>query len=396
VYRPSRLRRPGSGPPEESAAVAVFVAVCLLGLFAFAALAVDMSTIFNARRDDQNGADHAALAAAFAACAGGNGIAAGYASALGNGFNDDGVTNDVIVTDMGDGVYEVIIRTEDEDTFAGTLGVDGLRASARALAGCTLAGGGGSYAVFAGATDCGDHTIDWSGSTNTVVGGVHSNDGIYMGGSDNSVDGDSTAVDDEGSTIGDNNTLDPPLAQGTVLPYPVPFEIAHYEPGGSKATLAGALYYNAGNNKIDTGWLESQGLYNSSTKQLDPGIYYTTNDIDISPDFKGSVTMVTSNGKISLTGSTQQITPWDPDGLLLFSARDTLCDEYAIKMSGSTNTWEGIVYAPEGMIEMSGSGNSTFEGSLIGATVRVNGSGLQISAFEDVGGGGEPKVSLLE
>jgi hypothetical protein len=377
--------------------VAVFVAVCLIGMMALAALAIDMSVFGNARRDDQNGADQAALAAAYAACHGGDPIATGYASALGNGFNDDGVTNDVIVTDLGEETYEVIIRTEDEETFAGTVGVDGISASARAVAGCTTGGGGGSHAIFAGATDCGDHTIEFSGSDNVVTGGMHSNDGVYFGGQNNSVEGESTAVDDEGSTIGDN-TLDPPLAHGDVLPYPVPFEISQYEPGGSKAELADSTgqYYDAGTNKIDTGWLESNGLYNSSTKQLDPGLYFTTGDIDISPDFVGNVTMVTSTGKISLTGSVQEMTPWDPDGLLLFSNRDTACDEFAIKMSGSENSWEGIVFAPLGMIEMSGSGNSTFEGSLIGATVRLNGSGLDIVADEDLFPSGEPKVSLLE
>ena len=62
-------------------------------------------------------------------------------------------------------------------------------------------------------------------------------------------------------------------------------------------------------------------------------------------------------------------------------------------MSGSSNSWSGVVYAPHGMIEMSGSSNSTLTGSLIAYTLKLNGSDLKIQA--DPSGLIKPPVTRL-
>ena len=64
-------------------------------------------------------------------------------------------------------------------------------------------------------------------------------------------------------------------------------------------------------------------------------------------------------------------------------------------MSGSTNSWEGVIYAPDGMIEMSGSSNTTLTGSLIGYTVKANGSDLRIQADPDLFPG-DPVTRITE
>ena len=58
-----RRHRPGRAP-DERGAILVTVALSMLALLAFAALAVDVGQIYSARRSDQSAADAAALAAA--------------------------------------------------------------------------------------------------------------------------------------------------------------------------------------------------------------------------------------------------------------------------------------------------------------------------------------------
>lgn len=55
------------------------------------------------------------------------------------------------------------------------------------------------------------------------------------------------------------------------------------------------------------------------------------------------------------------------------------------RQSGSDSEWNGIVWAPGGLIEMSGSMNeTTLEGTLIGWAVRLNGSNLTIAYQADL------------
>jgi uncharacterized Zn-binding protein involved in type VI secretion len=79
----------------------VLIILAIVGIFGFAALAVDMGQMFAARRAAQNAADAAALGAAYDAVAGSldpfTAINVGYDLALANGYNDDLQTNWVFV-----------------------------------------------------------------------------------------------------------------------------------------------------------------------------------------------------------------------------------------------------------------------------------------------------------
>lgn len=52
----------------------------------------------------------------------------------------------------------------------------------------------------------------------------------------------------------------------------------------------------------------------------------------------------------------------------------------AINVPGSAMVWDGAVYAPHGLIKVSGS-NSVLEGRLIGAAIRLSGSNLEVGFF---------------
>jgi Flp pilus assembly protein TadG len=389
----------GKDASKERGAVGVVVALLLLVVIGFLALSVDVGVMLVKRRYLVNANDAAALAAALS-CARGEGEAEANAQAESYAAANAGEVSLVEPPvyepscDAPSGKVTVRFAGTQATLFAPVLGFRS-EVDVSAIATAAWTGSGGAYAIFAGSETCAPKTIDWPGSNNHVTGAIHSNNELYLGGTGNVVDGSTTSVDE--ADINAGNTLNPAPAPGSVLPYPVDFTIAEYAPGGAKADLAAGQgrYYNAGNNKIDTGWLQSQGLFNSGTGTLATGLYFTELDIDISAsNLNGAVTLVSRSGIVKLSGSQQDMEPWDPENLLIFSDRQSGCFNPAVNVDGSNSSWTGIVYAPRGMIEMPGSNNSTINGSLIGATVRLNGSNLTINAPSD-GGGGPAGVSLI-
>ncbi len=244
----------------------------------------------------QNAADAGAVAGAWALADGSNWSNATY-DLIGQNDFDPGTAavslastnapNDTIVVDITDTVPTV---------FAGIFGVASLDVHAHAAAIVEYTPGG-DYALYANSPSCGE-TIDWSGSSNAVVGRVHSNNEIDLSGSDNSVDGPTTLAGSM-TISGSGNLFTPPWTAGPIESYPVGFQIADFAPGGSKANLAGASgrYYNAGSTNIDMGWLIDNGYFNPSTGAIQNGLYYTSGEIHLSDsDMTGTVTFVSSGG----------------------------------------------------------------------------------------------------
>jgi Flp pilus assembly protein TadG len=89
VIRSNSLKR-------ERGQALVIIALAIVGLAGMAGLVIDGGNIFLDRRNAQNAADSAALAAALARVQGNkNPQATAIGSALQNGYNNDGVTNTV-------------------------------------------------------------------------------------------------------------------------------------------------------------------------------------------------------------------------------------------------------------------------------------------------------------
>ena len=80
---------------SEKGQALILITLAAIGLFGFAALAVDGSAIFSDRRHAQNAADTAALDAALAKSRLGDWKSGGLQRALSNGYNNNGTTNDV-------------------------------------------------------------------------------------------------------------------------------------------------------------------------------------------------------------------------------------------------------------------------------------------------------------
>jgi hypothetical protein len=75
---------------------------------------------------------------------------------------------------------------------------------------------------------------------------------------------------------------------------------------------------------------------------------------------------------------------------------DEACDKFVVAVSGSSVTWNGILWGPRGLIEMSGSTNTAVNGALIGHAVRLNGSNITINYDSSLFAGAEdPDVFLV-
>jgi hypothetical protein len=374
--------------------VAVVVALLLTLVFVpMSALVTDGGRLFVERSATQNAADHAALAATWAECTGKDPQAAGRASATRNGYDGTG-TNTVALTKVESG-WRAEIASGVQGVFAPAIGVSTLTVRSQATASCHPAPKGG--AIYAhGSSSCNSSkTIDWPGSTITITGDVHTNGELYVGGSSNTVIGQGTyanAIDAPSSKL----TWVPNVNNPTKVPardWPIWFDFATYQSAGGLPN-----YFSAGSSKIDAGWLRSNGTprYLDAAGNLRTGIYYTAGEIDISDsNIKGTATFV-AGGRITLGGSTNDVKAYHKM-LLAFSNYDagTSCGDPGIKMSGSGQQWQGIVFAPRSMVELSGSSNSSFEGTIVARTIRLNGSSLQVK-WDGSGATGDPFVGLGE
>ncbi|MDH5616094.1 MAG: pilus assembly protein TadG-related protein, partial [Acidimicrobiia bacterium] len=346
---------------DDSGAVLVVVALAMLLLLGVAALSLDGGRGLNEERDSQNVADQASLAAAWAACNGRDPQAAGLASAAANGFNNDGITNTVTITDLGNGRFEAVVASIIEGTFSKTVGADTITARSQAVATCDITTGLGGFALFSGSTSCGPVDLDLTGSSQTIEGGIHSNDQLKINGnvaSPSKIYGPVTAVASVAyngvlffDTPGDTTESTPgtnPTQGVNVRPYPADFKIAAYAPPQGAAAFAAYFPFST-----DQSW---------SNVVIAPGVYYVDGDVDLH-DVSGEHVTIVATGQISLTGTNLVNTitvdtdplygPYDPSGLALFSTYQNSiesCNRNAIKWSGSAHIWGGIQYAPFGNI----------------------------------------------
>jgi hypothetical protein len=382
--RHQSLQRLLCHPDGERGAVAIIVGVSMVALLGITALVVDIGWKLSETSHAQTGADAAAIAAIRYLDEGTHQDAA-FDYLARNGL--DTVTAEVNSpptsgAHAGDADCIEVIAHEDADAaFAPVVGVDTLDADARAVA-CGVREGFGFPAIFAGATTCGRDTLSFSQSDSTFTG-VHSNDDLVISQSNNIFTPGSVTYSGEVTNSGASNTFEENDPSFTLIKdWPFTADINDYKPGGAKASAAGAAYYNAGSNKIDKQWLKDQGLYDETTRTVQPGLYYSSGNIEIREieqiDGGGGVTFVSLNGTITLDGNNDVLRPWDPDGLLLFSDKGPSCTNIAITAKGNNADWSGIIYAPRARVALDANNGTSLNGAVIAYTVTIQGNGGSI------------------
>lgn len=366
----------------------------------FAALALDGGLGFDDRRGTQNAADNAAVAAAWEACnprtipADPEGSA--LAVAAQNGYDNSDADTTVTVTELDTAVYEVVIDTENDATFASPgVGVDRVDVQSRAVASCVQEPFLGGYAIFAGAESCsngGSVELDLSGSSAAIEGGVFTNGDMKITGSDLDIDG---PIEYRGSFNDGSLGLPAEKYFGSPKPYPVDLDIVDWRPTGSRASDSN--YFSAPPSiDIDNKWMVDEGFATGGPPSINitqSGIFYTDADIDlkaVTTDPGVTVTFV-AEGSIEVNGNDSAFNgyaPVDVGGytpLVAFSNAGSppACNIDAVKLSGSNLDWEGLIYAPRGDVQMSFSGISSLSGSILAHTVNVSASNFSLIWQDD-------------
>jgi hypothetical protein len=208
-------------------------------------------------------------------------------------------------------------------------------------------------------------TFENSGSENLIEGKTRSNRLARVNGSVNTFTGKLEYVSKLDNS-GSQNVFRAGTAKVAVSAPPLAFQIADYQPGGSKAVAAGADYnYRNGPYVLRKSDVAKGGLW------FIKGDVFINEQNVVSP-VKG-ITIV-STGLLDFSGSDGKLNPY-VDGLLLFSNKTDTSSSAVLKIAGSNQNFRGHIYALKGGVEFSGS-VSSFKGVTIGEWVRLNGSKL--------------------
>jgi hypothetical protein len=402
----------------EKGQALIMITFAAMGLFAFAALAIDGSMVFSDRRHAQNAADTAALAAAltqirepgnetvkYAAA-----VNAGLARASSNGFDNNGTTNVVEVhlcnetgitcegmpADADPKQYlQVRITSHVRTTFARILGrqvvVNHVNAVARAVPGYRTSLFGGNALVALNKTAC--PAMDFKGSSTTTItgSGIFVNSGCNTGSNQafNASTGSGTFNTPcmnvvGGVTLSTNTTF---ISPGTACANNInntAMQIADPSATYTKPDLCGttAGTYNA--TTLNPG--NYTGAFPPGGQTLmTPGVYC----IDAGNQgfsLSGGQTLTGNNvliymkrGNVSWTSGGINLTAMQGvnslyDGLLLYLAPGN-CSDVSITGNGLSR-YVGTILAPCSLVKLAGgsSTGSTLENQIISDRITLSGS----------------------
>ena len=384
---PSPIRRILCRLRGENGVTVVMFALGLVSLLGFSAIVFDAAAIFEERRQLQNAADGAALAAARELPASSEAaVAAAEAYLTANGYSPDDADVSAVVTSpyaSDDEYAEVVVTRLDKPyLFARLLGLVDSDISARAV-GQIVSAYEDEYAIFAIDDSCGAPGVDVSGGAAIFNGTVHTNSHIAVGGSDHTFDpaityhcsfseGGSGHTYTRGQKITGRRDV-PNAVSGLTYASFAPCDFSFPNPTNLKSR-----------NDV---WQNPQ-----KTVLID-GVYCFNKSMTlIGDDITGHVTFV-AKGTINISGSDHDLRAYHSSGVLLYSEENGPGD--ALDVTGSGGQWEGIMYAPNGDAKVSGQGNLNYAGSIVAQNVQISGNGMSITSSSLVDNS-NPVVRLVE
>jgi len=405
---------------KENGQILIIVAVAMVALLGFAALALDGGMYYSDRRYDQNAADESALAGAGAAArfiqdSGGSfkcgnqlsqdaiqvAETAAIQRAASNNFalaNNLGNQHGILVECGTDdtGVYidvQVMVTSEVNTSFAHLFYKGKLKNTVEAMA-RTYAGGpmSNGEAIVALLQEChgnnGGVEFDGDSLVDIQNGGVHSNACLVVNGSVSiNVNGDIYYVTD----------YDRHGASGDISPTPTQTSNKLPDP-----TIAAPDCGTTDHGKVKNGGSITPGNYSeikvtSNDLVMAPGLYCVDGDfkatggtISVSESDDDGVTIYIRNGSFSMGGNVvvnlraamNENSSAIP-GLLIYLAEGNT-GEASILGTGDSS-YRGTVFAPDGDIEVGGTGSnvSNLYSQFIGATVMIHGTSDMNITFDD-------------
>jgi len=245
-----------------------------------------------------------------------------------------------------------------------------------------LAGQELRYALWGNSTYC-TTNVEWTGSGNVINGDLHTNTGLRLVGQGNTLNGAVeyvTSLQVHGSTI-----YIPPPPHNPVQTYVQPMPMEWYMSDYDDPTAVGTPAHTAA-QAGQYHYIEGDLHINTSGEVFD-GLYYVTGEIHLNgSELSGTATFVSRN-LVEVNGSGNCFTPYC-DQLSFFTDFEyppsQRCSKPVLRVVGSgSSTLGGVCYAPNGQISVSGSG--IMNGSFLGDSVDLAGSGLTIDLPPSVG-----------
>ncbi len=401
------MEKTGHPKCRQRGATLVIVAVALVALLGIVTLTVDVGRLAIAAQQAQIAADAAALAGAseLPSVSDATGEVALYIEA-----NNEGTHGFQVALKPGEGctyygpgetvpgygdlpadthALEVNTQIQVDYIFGSVLGFDTTTVTKSAVA-IRRAASSSPYAIFAGEDSPTDTVFRDLGSGLYVDGSIHANGRVMMNGGNDTVTG---VLEYVGSyqINGPNIDIQGGIVESTVLPYPVDYQWDDFETDStldsitvndSGATLPSGRIHVLGDLTVNgSGSLAENSLYKVEGNVTFNGTGHILNNVTI-----------VAQGKITFNGCAQTITPFI-EGITLVSYQTT--SGSAITFNGSNQQSNGVMFAPNGGIVFNGASSQVQNGSIIGKTVRLNGSNFTVIGTVSGGESSGANIGLI-
>jgi Flp pilus assembly protein TadG len=351
----SRLRR------QEGGQALVMVVIGMLAIIGMAAFVIDVGSWYQVERQAQAAADAGATAAATDLPSNPS-MAATDAQAYVN-KNISGATTTTVTPYNSDSNQVQVTVTKSAPTFfAKIFGINSVTVTKSAVA--KRVNGGSKWAVYANSTACGNSTLTDPGSSISINGGVRSNGGLSIPGSNNTWGPTSyggpnnctASISNQGNTFNGSST---PTSDTSTQTWP--------EAWFNSAPGAGVCDYSASSFSWSTDGTAS------NYKVIPSGTYCATSSISISGKYiTCNCTFIAPT--VAFPGSYLNLTAY---------YSDLLIDHYSsgsdFNIAGSNDQLTGTIYVPFRRLGISGSNGSLFNVLLEGNTVSISGSGWSLN-----------------
>lgn len=391
---------------SERGQALIIIAIALVVLMGMVGLVIDGGNAFLDRRNAQNAADSAALAAALARIRGGQGLTATVlASAARNGYTNDGTTNTVTVhvppisgPNEGDIEYiQVIIvshvRTHIASIFGWKEFINQVQAVARSKPSEAKEVLQGEAVIsLAPTSNCMDKKAFWihGDTTLDVTGGgvfINSNNKdcalIQQGNGSIHIQGSNQISVVGGASIQKPQLLTPSVIIGSAATsYPPPFFMPEINCGDEVAQISAD-----GASMTPGNWDEK--FPPAGVTNLEPGVYCLAAGFEIT----GNQTLTGHNVTFNVTGGEVQFggnanlsldAPDEGDykGLLIYLPIEN--DSQVVLNGGSTSAFTGTILAPASEIVINGNNSpSGFHSQIIGYRVTADGSSKVVIVYKN-------------
>jgi Flp pilus assembly protein TadG len=328
---------------NNKGAAMIIYAFMFVGMLSMAAVAVDTGTVALEREKLQKAVDAAALAAA--QCLPNTSAALDAADKYVelNGFT----RNDITVTFTNSNKNVSISAAKQVNyTFARILGIDSTTVNLSAEASSGTIGGAFNYALFSGSKTT---TLSLNGSGYNIQGSSHTNYNFTANGSSTTISGNCEAM----GTItvnGSSMHIDHKVPSASYVSMPDFSDSVKAQAQAAGQVYTGDKTFNGSSIDVSHSWYVNGNITINGSKFSGTGFLFAT-------------------GSITFNGSSMKMS--SGDSVCIYSKTGS------IKVNGAGAEVDGILYAPGGSITLNGS-NQVVHGRVIGNTVTLNGSSIQI------------------